>query len=231
MTRADRRTTPPARRIVETGPAPAAQPVARTARDRDRHAHFRLARHRRDPPRGRAQDVSHGAAGGPRSRRRELRVRHGQLLGGDGALGLGQEHALEPAGLSRHAELGPVRPAGRGRERPRGRRAQQHSPAAPGLYLPELQPDRAAHGAGEHRAAAVLPRLGRREERGPRGGAGRAGGARRAVEPPARGALGRAAAAGGDRPFAGQRPEDPARRRADGEPRLGHGRSDHEPPA
>ena len=98
------------------------------------------------------------------------------------------------------------------------------------LRLPELQPAGAHVGAGERRAAAALrrPRARRSAQRHARarealhrvGLAGREG-------PLPVAALRRPAAARGDRARAGHRPGDPARRRADRQPRLAHLGRDH----
>ena len=84
--------------------------------------------------------------------------------------------------------------------------------------------------AQENVEAALVPLgVGAAERAGP-GGAGAGGrGPRRPGPAPALGAVRRPAAAGGDRPCAGQEAQGAAGRRADRQPRRGHPGRDHRP--
>ena len=103
------------------------------------------------------------------------------------------------------------------------------------LCLPVLQPAAPADGGQERDAAAAVqwPRTTCRTRETPRaGGRGaRGGGAGRPGPPPAQRAVGRAAAAGGHRPGAGQRAVDHPGRRADRQPGHRVQRGDHGPAA
>ena len=97
------------------------------------------------------------------------------------------------------------------------------------VHLPELQPDWRSHGVRERGAAAHLSRdEGRRAQAARRGRArARRHGAPR--EAPAQPALGRSAAARRRGARRRRRAAHPARRRADGQPRLEERRSGHGP--
>ena len=176
-----------------------------------------------DSPRERHQDLRQQRR---RRARRQLRRPEGRVRLPRRPVGLGQEHAAAAAQPS-----GPAR-AGRGV----GGRAQHHRPAAgPGApaapqhrqHLPGLQAaaeqdgvrERGLRPGGHRQAQARHPPAGsgRARPRRPR----RQGGALPAP------ALRRRAAARVDRQGVRQPAADPARRRADGEPRPDDGRGDH----
>ena len=88
------------------------------------------------------------------------------------------------------------------------------------VRVPAVQPDPDADRARERRGGARRHRVRGRRAAPARGGAARACRAGRARRAPAVAALGRRAAAGGDRPRARERSARAAGRRADGQPRL-----------
>ena len=143
-----------------------------------------------------------------------------------GAVGLGQEHAVEPARLPGSGHAGPIHAGRPGRLATERRRAVGNPQPQPGLHLPVVQPGRAVDGRREHRAAALLP--GQHLAPSPRAlhRDGRNGRPGRSARPPAVSTLRRSAATRGHRPGPGQQSARDPGRRADGQPGFGHRRRD-----
>ena len=134
----------------------------------------------------------------------DFAVPAGEFVAVMGAVRVGQDHAAElPLRARRHRRGRVLR---RRREHPRADRRRAHAASGldDGVHLPGVQPDPVFSRHRERRAAAA-PRAAC-----PAGGAGsgpadpRPGRARAPARPPADGAVGRRAAAGGDRPCAGR---------------------------
>ena len=158
-----------------------------------------------------------------------LSITPGRVRRGHGRVGLGQEHVHEHRRVPRPADLRPLLPRRGRRVRARSGRSGRDPQRQDRVRLPVLQPASAHLRARERRAAADLLERQPRGE-GPRGegaplsgGRGPGGTGGPSTEP----ALGRAAAAGGDRPRADQRPEADAGRRADRQPRHEDVRGSH----
>ena len=153
-------------------------------------------------------------SGDPRARRYRSRHPGGRLRCADGAFGLGQVHAAQPAGRDRQAVVG--RNPRRGRRHRAACRggARRMALGQRGFHLPVLQSDAGARCLRQRRAAAPAdvavaqgsPRTCR--DRAGAGGPDRPEGAlpERALRWPA--------AARGDRPGAHRRPDAHRRRRA-----------------
>src|SRR5439155_58980 len=144
-----------------------------------------------------------------------------------GAVGLGQVYLDEPRRLPRYADRRRVlaqRPEG---ERPLRQRSRPHPQQGDRVRLPDVQPAPPRGRAAQRRAAAHLRRQAR--ARAPGAGHRRPGACRprRPHAPQTQRAVRRPAPARGDRPGSRQQPQHPPRRRADGQPRFGHGRGEH----
>src|SRR6185295_3826211 len=147
------------------------------------------------------------------------------------AVGVRQVHAALHPGPARFADVGHLPAERPPRPGPRRGRARAHPQPRDRVRVPELQPHRRPDRLRERRAALELPRPARgraghaREDRAGARGHGPPRG------PPAGPALRRTAAARGGGARAGGPAERPARRRADGEPRLPQRRGRHGPAA
>ena len=135
-----------------------------------------------------------------------------------GPSGSGQVDADALPRRTRHADVGAGVPRRHRARTAVGPRADGVAPRAGRVRVPVVQPDADAHRVGEHHAAV---RAGRSQgRRGVARSRHRHRRPRRSAPPSTVGAVGRTAAAGRDRPGAGDAPRPRVRRRADRQPRL-----------
>ncbi len=201
----------------------------------------RAQRSRLPSPRRRRHERPHihrereqGVPAGTRQRagaaRRDLGDRAGRIPGPGRTVRQRQDHPAQPRRLHRQARPRAHRHRRRRRHpaaaAPAGRPAPRHAR----LRLPDVQPHPRAHGLREHRIPA--PAAGNPAPRARRAGAAlaRPGLTHRPGAAAAGPDVGRAAPARGHRPGHGRRAEARHRRRADGQPRLRHGRAHPRPP-